>query len=241
MQSLNCRWSGLGDRNNGGGLLAHRMLRHGLLVRNRINNEKSFQVQLDISTPNGWNFGTNGLITSQLRLTFTSWQHHLILHWPLVQNIDAHIENHVSQKLLLNNPGVPISKGWHPQVDQDGDPAELVGYWLRLILFQLIHWRQFGPQLLPIVHIRPWSRGRSMHFKARLFLGGERVRNLTRRLWMNTKQQQATVTLVLKHMILQRYYQEDQGVHDRTVTCLFRIIQLYCIRFDSVLFCSVKL
>lgn len=29
---------GLGDRNNGGGLLAHRMLRHGLLVRNQTSN-----------------------------------------------------------------------------------------------------------------------------------------------------------------------------------------------------------
>ncbi len=115
-----------------------------------------------------------------LLLTFTSWQ-------PLVRTIDAHIENHVSQK-LLNNPG-------------------FVGYWFRLALFQLIHWREFWRQLLPIVGVshvmffaskclvrmRPYSKlnnyvfketvflrqPTSMQFTARPLLGGERIGNLT--------------------------------------------------------------
>lgn len=76
-----------------------------------------------------------------------------------------------------------------------------------------------------------------MHFKARLFLGGERVRNLTRRL---LKQQQATVTLILKHIDLYKdtikRTRESMTVHLHVSSVSFN-----CIVFASILFSFVLL
>lgn len=62
---------GLGDRNNGGGLLAHRMLRHGLLVRNQTSNanhSKCSWTHFDAQRMELW----YKWFTSQLLLTFNS-------------------------------------------------------------------------------------------------------------------------------------------------------------------------